>query len=215
MKNVATPDPNAPAPRKPRAKGVSKNSVEARRKILEAAMLIFGAQGFARTSTEQIAEQAGYGQATVFFHFKTKAGLLDACLQNALEQAKRNLVPAAGSGTVDLIQRLDRAFDNHPTADFFARMLIEFGENSAVQPLYSAFHAHVRAMIAAELVSETGVGEGRAAMAAAAMLSMMVGIHAEQRLETRQFNRSDFREMLLYVTQLILRDLQQPAAAGP
>ena len=34
------------------------------------------------------AEHAGYGQAAVFFHFKTKAGLLQACLDSALEQAK-------------------------------------------------------------------------------------------------------------------------------
>ena len=67
-------------PAKGRIRGVSKNSAEARRKILDSATLIFGKQGFARTKTEEIAEHAGYGQATVFFHFKTKAGLLEACL---------------------------------------------------------------------------------------------------------------------------------------
>lgn len=203
-----------PAAAKPRTRGVSKNSVEARRKILESATLIFGSQGFARTTTEQIAEHAGYGQATVFFHFKTKSGLLEACLQNALEQAKQNLVPAESSGTVELVRRLDRAFDNSPTADFFARMLIEFGESSVVQPVYASFHAHVRDLIAEELVRETGVAAADAAVAAAAILSMMVGVHAEQRLETRQFSRSDFRDMLLNVTRLILRDLPG-SAAGP
>lgn len=192
---------------KARTRGVSKNSAEARRKILESATLIFGSQGFARTTTEQIAEHAGYGQATVFFHFKTKSGLLEACLDNALEQAKQNLVPAENSGTIELVRRLDRAFDNSPTADFFARMMIEFGESSAVQPVYASFHAHVREVIAAELVRETGAAAPQAATAAAAILSMMVGVHAEQRLETRQFSRADFREMLFNVTRLILRDL--------
>lgn len=198
---------------KPRTKGVSKNSVEARRKILESATLIFGSQGFARTTTEQIAEHAGYGQATVFFHFKTKSGLLEACLDNALEQAKQNLVPAENSGVVELVRRLDRAFDNSPTADFFARMLIEFGESSAVQPVYASFHAHVRAVIAAELMRETGADAAAAATAAASILSMMVGVHAEQRLETRQFSRADFREMLLRVTRLVVRDLEGSAGA--
>ncbi|MEJ6011912.1 TetR/AcrR family transcriptional regulator [Novosphingobium aquae] len=206
---------SAPAAAKPRTKGVSKNSAEARRKILDSATLIFGSQGFARTTTEQIAEHAGYGQATVFFHFKTKSGLLEACLEGALEQAKQNLVPAENSGTVELVRRLDRAFDNSPTADFFARMLIEFGESSAVQPVYSSFHAHVREVIAAELVRETGADEHRAATAAASILSMMVGIHAEQRLETKQFSRADFREMLLNVTRLILRDLTGSVGADP
>lgn len=75
-------------PRKTRVRGVSKNSAEARRKILESATLIFGRQGFARTKTEDVAEHAGYGQATIFFHFKTKTGLLEACLEDALARAK-------------------------------------------------------------------------------------------------------------------------------
>lgn len=175
-------------------------------------MLIFGRQGFARTTTEQIAEHAGYGQATVFFHFKTKSGLLEACLQNALQQARQNLVPAERSGTVELVRRLDRAFDNSPTADFFARMLIEFGDSRVVKPVYASFHADVRHLIAKELVSETGASRPRAAVAAAAILAMMVGVHAEQRLETRQFSRGDFREMLMNVTRLILRELSDSAA---
>ena len=194
-------------PAKGRVRGVSKNPVEARRKILDAATLIFGRQGFARTRTEEIAEHAGYGQATVFFHFGTKAGLLEACLAAALERARTSLVPAAGSGALDLMQRLDRAFDNSPTADLFARMLVEFGENSAIHPLYADFHEHLRQLIAAELTRETGAQGQRAYLAAAAILAMMVGIHAEQRLETMRLTRTQFRAMLLTVTQLVIADL--------
>lgn len=204
----------APAP-KGRTRGVSKNSVEARRKLLESATLIFGRQGFARTKTEEIAEHAGYGQATVFFHFKTKSGLLEACLEDALERAKANLVPAENSGTLDLIQRLDRAFDNSPTADFFARMLVEFGDNAAIRPVYADFHEHLRQLIAAELAQETGAPERRTYLAAASILAMMVGVHAEQRLEAERFTRSDFRSMLLEVTRLVLANLAAPSEAGP
>ena len=206
------PDHDLPA-RKGRVRGVSKNSVEARRKILDSATAIFGAQGFARTSTEQVAEHAGYGQATVFFHFKTKAGLLEACLEEALARAKASLIPAEGSGALDLVQRLDRAFDNSHTADLFARMLAEFGENSAIHPLYADFHEHLRQLIAAELARETGAEGGRAYLAAAAILSMMVGIHAEQRLEAKRISRSQFRTMLLAVTRLVMADLIKPDGA--
>lgn len=202
-------------PAKGRVRGVSKNSADARRKILDSATVIFGSQGFARTKTDEVAEHAGYGQATVFFHFKTKAGLLEACLEDALARAKASLVPAAGSGTLDLVQRLDRAFDNSPTADLFARMLAEFGENSVIHPLYADFHEHLRQLIAAELVRETGVEGERVYLAAAAILSMMVGVHAEQRLETSRINRGQFREMLLAVTRLVLADLGYPGGAGP
>lgn len=205
--------PNAPG--KGRVRGVSKNSAEARRKILESATAIFGSQGFARTKTEEIAEHAGYGQATVFFHFKTKAGLLEACLDEALGRAKASLVPAEGSGTLDLVQRLDRAFDNSSTADLFARMLAEFGEDSVIHPLYADFHEHLRQLIATELVREAGASGERCYLAAAAILSMMVGVHAEQRLETRRIDRGQFRELLLTVTRLVMADLSKPDGAGP
>ena len=201
-------------PAKGRVRGVSKNSAEARRKILESATLIFGRQGFARTKTDEIAEHAGYGQATVFFHFKTKAGLLEACLEEALEQAKANLIPAQNSGTLDLMQRLDRAFDNSATADFFARMLVEFGDDHVIRPVYAGFHEHLRQLIAAELSRETGLEGRRVYQTAAALLSMMVGIHAEQRLETERLSRAEYRQMLLDVTRLMLRDLADPAGGG-
>jgi AcrR family transcriptional regulator len=201
-------------PAKARTRGVSKNSAEARRKILDSATLIFSKQGFARTKTDEIAEHAGYGQATVFFHFKTKAGLLEACLDEALARAKANLVPAENSGTIDLIQRLDRAFDNSTTADLFARMLVEFSDNSTIRPVYADFHEHLRQLIAAELTRETGAEGRRAYLAAASILAMMVGIHAEQRLENTRFTRGDFREMLIEVTRLVLCDLEKPVGTG-
>lgn len=200
-------------PRKTRVRGVSKNSAEARRKILESATLIFGRQGFARTKTEDVAEHAGYGQATIFFHFKTKIGLLEACLEDALARAKARLIPAAGSGTIDLIHRLDRAFDNSPTADLFARMLAEFGEESVIHPLYADFHEHLRQLIAAELAADTGAEGERLYLAATAILSMMVGIHAEQRLETKRISRNQFRDILLGMARLIMTDLTKPAGA--
>lgn len=203
------------APAKARVRGVSKNSAEAQRKILDSATLLFGEQGFARTKTDEIADHAGYSQAAIFFHFKTKAGLLEACLEEALARAKANLVPAENSGTIDLIQRLDRAFDNSTTADFFARILVEFGDNSTIRPVYANFHEHLRQLIASELTRETGAEGRRTYLAAASILAMMVGVHAEQRLESARLTRSDFREMLIEVTRLVLCDLGKPVGTGP
>ncbi len=200
------------APR--RVRGVSKNTAVARRKLIESAIHIFGQHGFARAKTEDVAEHAGYGQAAVFFHFKTKAGLLQACLDSALEQAKANLVPATSSDTLDLVQRLDRAFDNSSIANFFARTLWEFDGDKAVRTVYADFHEHVRQLIAAQLISETGAEERRAYVAAAALLSMMVGVRAEQRLESKRLSRSEFRQMLIDFTRLTLGDLVGPSKSG-
>ena len=198
-----------------RVRGVSKNPVAARRKILDAAIEMFGRQGFAATSTEQIAEEAGYGQATLFFHFKSKAGVFEACCEDVLERARARLIPVDHSGAIALVRRLDHAFDDHPTAEFFARMMTELGADSSFRPVYAAFHAHVRDLIDAELRQDTGAGGQETSRAAAAILSMMVGVHAENRLEQERFNRSDYREMLLSVVRLILKDLSELSGRSP
>ena len=196
------------APR--RTRGVSKNPDEARRKILESAIRLFGRQGFKTTSTEHIAEAAGYSQATVFFHFQTKGGLLKACLDEALERAKVLVPTGVHIGTSALMEKLDNVFDDNPTAEFFARMMLEQSSNDVVRPIYADFHAHIRDMIRDEIVEELAVAADAANHAAAAILSMMIGVHAEHRVEHVRFDRSDYRAMLLKVTKLILEALRQP-----
>ncbi|MFM5948741.1 MAG: hypothetical protein ACKOPM_05845, partial [Novosphingobium sp.] len=79
-----------------------------------------------------------------------------------------------------------------------------------IRPVYAGFHEHLRQLIAAELSRETGVEGRRVYQTAAALLSMMVGVHAEQRLETERLTRTEYRQMLLDVTRLMLRDLTDP-----
>ena len=196
------------APR--RTRGVSKNPEEARRKILEAAIRLFGRQGFKATSTEHIAEAAGYSQATVFFHFQTKSGLLKACLDEALEKAKVLVPTGVHVGTLALMEKLDNVFDDNPTAEFFARMMLEQSSNDVVRPIYADFHAHIRDMIRDEIVEELGVAVEMANHTAATILSMMIGVHAEYRVEHVRFDRSDYRTMLMTVTRLTLEALRRP-----
>lgn len=189
---------------------MSKNPDQARRRLVEAAIRLFGRRGFKATSTEEIAEAAGYGQATVFFHFKTKAGLLKACLDEALERAKALVPTGELGGTIALMTKLDSIFDDNPTAEFFARMMLEQSTNEIVRPIYAAFHAHIRDLIRDEIVSECRVEPEDAAGAAAAILSMMIGVHAEYRVENAIFDRRDYTAMLTRVAALILGDLRQP-----
>lgn len=65
----------------------------------------------------------------------------------------------------------------------------------------------MRQLIAAQLIAETGAEERRAYVAAAALLSMMVGVRAEQRLESKRITRGEFRQMLNNMTQQTLSNL--------
>lgn len=195
------------APR--RTKGVSKNPAEARRKLIEAAIALFAKKGFAATSTEEVAERAGYGQATVFFHFKTKAGLLEACFAATLDRARAALLPAGRSGTLDLVRQLDQSYDEGTQADFFARMMGELAGNTKFGPIYATFHGQLRNLIEVELMRETGAPQPRCAKAAATIMSMMVGIHAEHRIAPGRFDRTQYSAMLYHVVELLLAEFGQ------
>jgi AcrR family transcriptional regulator len=53
-----------------------RQPIETRRRILEAALRLFQAQGYGATTMAQVAEQAGVAVQTVYFTFHTKAALI-------------------------------------------------------------------------------------------------------------------------------------------
>lgn len=57
-----------------------------------------------------------------------------------------------------------------------------------------------------------GQSADRCGEAAAAIMSMMVGAHAEFRIAPGRFDRARYSAMLLRVTALILADLERGAA---
>ncbi len=59
---------------------------EKQEKILTTAMTLFAHQGFASTSTSQVAREAGVSEGLIFRHFNNKEGLLNAILQQGLEK---------------------------------------------------------------------------------------------------------------------------------
>ena len=63
------------------------SGVEAtRERIVAAAFALFGAQGYARTTTRAVAEAAGVNEVTIFRHFGSKKNLLVACVEAANAQ---------------------------------------------------------------------------------------------------------------------------------
>ncbi|AEW92523.1 MULTISPECIES: ScbR family autoregulator-binding transcription factor [Streptomycetaceae] len=53
-------------------------SIKTRRTILEAAGALFGAIGYAATTTEMIIERSGVPRGTMYFHFPSKEAVADA-----------------------------------------------------------------------------------------------------------------------------------------
>ncbi|GEK29397.1 TetR/AcrR family transcriptional regulator [Furfurilactobacillus siliginis] len=67
--------------------------------VLRVSLTLFSEQGFDRTTTSQIAEEAGVSAGTVFKQFKTKEAILAALLDPFIEQ----VVPMAATEFADQI----------------------------------------------------------------------------------------------------------------
>ena len=60
--------------------------VNTKQEILHAALELFSVQGFEATSTAQIADAVGIRKASLYSHFENKQAILDALVQEVLEQ---------------------------------------------------------------------------------------------------------------------------------
>ena len=63
-----------------------------KQKILEAALDLFSVQGFEATSVSQIADAVGIRKASLYSHFESKQAILDALVQEVLEQYEKQSI---------------------------------------------------------------------------------------------------------------------------
>ena len=61
---------------------------ETKKKIIRAARELFGENGFAATTTKEIASLAGVSEGTLFRHFETKRNLFDQTIHECLRPSK-------------------------------------------------------------------------------------------------------------------------------
>ena len=69
-------------------------------RILQAARIAFGKNGLARTTMEQIADEAGLGVATLYRHFGDRESLISAFFQQHTPQRAFREVALRGSGDI-------------------------------------------------------------------------------------------------------------------
>jgi AcrR family transcriptional regulator len=77
-----------------------------RRRILDTALELFSAQGFAATSTRELSERLGFTKAALYYHFRTKDDLLQALVEPVMAQLAALLDPfPAGAPPLDDVAR--------------------------------------------------------------------------------------------------------------
>jgi len=78
-------------PRKPRS-----NPEEARQSLIEAAISVLAAEGFARTSARAVAAEAGGTNGLIFYHFGSMDGLLAATAEELSARRMKRVKAALG-----------------------------------------------------------------------------------------------------------------------
>jgi AcrR family transcriptional regulator len=59
-----------------------RRSAETKKRILQAAKAVFAKRGYGQASTREIAEAADVAEASIFYHFESKRGLLEAVVDD-------------------------------------------------------------------------------------------------------------------------------------
>jgi AcrR family transcriptional regulator len=129
--------------------------VEVRRRILEAAFSAFMAQGFAGTSTLEIATRAKVSKRDLYAHFGSKQQILSACIA---ERARRLRVPG------DLPAPHDREALALALAAFGSNLLREISDPIVVAVFRLAITEAVRTPDIAKMLNEVGIGASRTAL---------------------------------------------------
>jgi AcrR family transcriptional regulator len=96
-------------------------SAGAREAIVKATAELFDEAGLAKLTTKAVADRAGVSDASVYYHFKDKAGLLQAVMEDGLASFKEeDFAKAAAALSVEEMLRrygetLEKYFDSiHP-----------------------------------------------------------------------------------------------------
>lgn len=90
---------------RPRKNSPRRRGRNAREEILDAASELFTTQGFATTSTHQIADAVGIRQASLYYHFPSKTEIFLTLLKSTIEPSVK-LAEALGESEVTAPQRL-------------------------------------------------------------------------------------------------------------
>jgi TetR/AcrR family acrAB operon transcriptional repressor len=82
---------------------------ETRNRLLDAAEVLFQAQGVSQTSLQQIAQSAGATRGAIYWHFKDKADLFNAMMERVklpLEAAAQKVAGGADADPIEDVERM-------------------------------------------------------------------------------------------------------------
>lgn len=153
-----------------------RNKQEKLARIVEAARQLFSTNGFAETTTQEIAEAADIGTGTLFLYAKSKEDLLVLVFKGEMIARSRSAfkrAPKAGP-LIDQLMHVFNAMADHHAADItLARILLReimfpvaSDHRQDISELMEVVYGGIAALIAAKQASGSLRSEASAALAA-------------------------------------------------
>jgi TetR/AcrR family transcriptional regulator, acrAB operon repressor len=88
------------------ARRTKEDALATRHSLLDAAEVLFQAQGVSRTSLNDIARQAGTSRGAIYWHFRDKADLFNAMMERVTLPLEQSLEDVGGETTIDPLTQL-------------------------------------------------------------------------------------------------------------
>ena len=90
------------------ARRTKEDAQATRTQLMDAALHLFAKQGVSRTSLQDIALAAGATRGAIYWHFKNKADLFNALMENATLPMERTMQQISGDNNQDPLRELER-----------------------------------------------------------------------------------------------------------
>ena len=91
------------------ARRTKEDAQATRTQLMDAALHLFAQQGVSRTSLQDIALAAGATRGAIYWHFKNKADLFNALMENATLPMERTMQQTSDGSNQDPLRELERA----------------------------------------------------------------------------------------------------------
>ncbi len=141
---------------------VSKDPAVRRQELVRAAYGLFKEKGFEQVSVSDIVKTVGVAQGTFYYYFKTKYEVLDAVLDDYMQESIAFIMKASDDGSMNAIEKIQAIISHTLKPDLCEKNFIEYlhsDENLAAHQKYMIKSFEMTIPLLTTIV-EQGVREG-------------------------------------------------------
>lgn len=129
----------------PSAGGIA--AADTRTQVLSVARELFVAQGFAATTTRELADRLGFTKAALYYHFRTKDDLLAALVEPIIAQLRRLVADSPLRRSAAARRALLAAYIDIAASDLDLVRVLTQDPSAARRPVTAEHAAHYQRML--------------------------------------------------------------------